>query len=314
MKPGQGITIKANQQVKNHLFFLITFICVACGSKMYADNTNLKFELQGHRGARGLMPENTIEAMLKALDEGVTTLEMDVVITQDSQVVLSHEPWMNSEITTKPDGSFISIAEAPGYNIYKMNYEEVMKYDVGSKPHARFKNQQKLKVYKPLLQDVIGAVEAYAVKHKRPSVQYNIETKCTRATDGLFHPAPQQFVDLVMPVLNQHKVAGRSIIQSFDIRSLQYLHQAYPYMRTALLIEEDDTNGFEKQLAALGFDPSIYSPHYSLVTPQLVAESHRKKVKLIPWTVNNVQKMQELKTMGVDGIISDYPNLFKQLK
>jgi glycerophosphoryl diester phosphodiesterase len=108
------------------------------------------FDLQGHRGCRGLMPENTIPAMLKAIDLGVTTLEMDVVITKDNKVVVSHEPWMEKEITTKPDGSFINTTvESMEFNIYKMNYDEVVKYDVGMKPHPRFPNQQKMKVVKP---------------------------------------------------------------------------------------------------------------------------------------------------------------------
>src|SRR6188474_3759231 len=103
------------------------------------------FDIQGHRGCRGLMPENTIPAMIKALDLGVTTLEMDVVISKDNKVVVSHEPWFESEITTKPDGSFIKPGEAMQYNIFQMSYDEVLKYDVGMKTHPRFPQQQKMK-------------------------------------------------------------------------------------------------------------------------------------------------------------------------
>ncbi len=101
------------------------------------------FDKQGHRGCRGLMPENTIPAMLKAIDLGVTTLEMDVVITKDKKVILSHEPFFGNEITTRPDGSYIKFTEEQHYNIYQMNYDEVIKYDVGMKPHPRFPQQQK---------------------------------------------------------------------------------------------------------------------------------------------------------------------------
>jgi glycerophosphoryl diester phosphodiesterase len=316
MKPAPDFIsniLGAASQTKYFVLFLIAFVAVACGSRMYA-NTKINFDRQGHRGARGLMPENTIPAMLKAVDEGVTTLEMDVVITMDSQVVLSHEPFMNAEIALKPDGSSIASADARTHNIYKMNYEEVAKYDVGSKPHPRFPQQQKAKVHKPLLTDVIAAVEAYTVKNKLPQVQYNIETKCNQATDNIFHPEPPRFVDLLVAVVKQNKIAGKTTIQSFDIRSLQYLHAAYPQIQSALLIEEDDSTTFEKQLVALGFQPTVYSPFYSHVTPQLVKDCRSKKIKLIPWTVNDLQKMQALKNLGVDGIISDYPNLFKELK
>ena len=113
-----------------------------------------EFDKQGHRGCRGLMPENTVPAMLYALGMGVSTLEMDVVITKDKKVILSHEPWFGKEITTKPDGKYIGEREERTYNIYWMTYEQTKTFDVGMKPHPRFPQQQKMKVTKPLLADV----------------------------------------------------------------------------------------------------------------------------------------------------------------
>src|SRR5580765_2886505 len=101
------------------------------------------FDVEGHRGCRGLMPENTIPAMLKAIDLGVTTLEMDIVITKDSQVIVSHEPFFNHEITTKPDGSFVTEGEEHSLNIYNMSYTETQQFDVGLKTHPRFPEQAK---------------------------------------------------------------------------------------------------------------------------------------------------------------------------
>ncbi len=305
--------MKTNRLVYSYIFACIILLITACAATMQLKTKAHIFDRQGHRGARGLMPENTVPAMLKALDEGVTTLEMDVVITADGQVILSHEPWMNSEITTKPDGSFITEKEAPDYNIYRMTYAEIKNYDVGSKPHSRFPQQQKIKIHKPLLSEVIIAVEKHKKTNKQP-VEYNIETKCTPVTDGIFHPAPQLFVDAVMKVLQAHKITHQTTIQSFDVRSLQYINKAYPQLRTALLIEAEDKKTFETQLSNLGFIPTVYSPHYTLVTPQLVTACRSKKIKLIPWTVNELSQMQALKNLGVDGIITDYPNLFKELK
>ncbi|MBD0352673.1 MAG: glycerophosphodiester phosphodiesterase [Flavisolibacter sp.] len=271
-----------------------------------------QFDTEGHRGCRGLMPENTIPAMLKAIDLGVTTLEMDAAITKDDQVILSHDPFMSHWITTKPDGNFIKPDEEKQHKIYQMTYAEVQQYDVGSKPHPQFPQQQKMKVTKPLLQDVIDSAEAYARKRGR-TIYYNIETKSTPAGDNINHPPPDQFVTLLMQVISKKGITPRVIIQSFDPRTLQYLHQHYPKVQTSLLIEGFDKRPLQEQLTQLGFTPTIYSPEYSLVTEELVETCHRKGIKVIPWTVNKVEEMIRLKGMGVDGLISDYPNLYAQM-
>jgi glycerophosphoryl diester phosphodiesterase len=206
------------------------------------------------------MPENTIPAMLKAIDLGVTTLEMDVVITKDNKVVVSHEPWFETEITTKPDGSFVNAGEAMQNNIYQMNYEEVVKYDVGMKPHPRFPQQQKMKAIKPLLSDLVDSVEAYLIKKSLPKVRYNIETKSLPAGDNKFHPVPSEFVELLMAVIKEKKIEDRVIIQSFDFRSLIYIHEKYPSIKTSMLIEDSDENDFDGQLNKLGYTPNIIAP------------------------------------------------------
>lgn len=270
------------------------------------------FDIQGHRGCRGLMPENTIPAMIKAIDLGVTTLEMDVVITKDNKVVLSHEPWMEKDITTKPDGSFISTTvESMQYNIYKMDYEEVKIYDVGMKPNPRFPRQQKMKAIKPLLSEMIDSVEDYLAKKNLPKVMYNIETKSLPAGDNKYHPLPAEFVELLMAVIREKKVEDRVIIQSFDLRSLQYLHEKFSTIKTSLLIEDSEERDFEGQLKALGFIPTIYSPNQTMVDEEIVKGCHEKNMKIIPWTVNDSKQIKKLRKMGVDGIITDYPDLFK---
>ena len=270
------------------------------------------FDKEGHRGCRGLMPENTIPAMIYALGLGVTTLEMDICFTKDGKAIISHEPFFNHEITTKPDGTYIDEKDEKGFNIYNMTYAEVSKYDVGLKPHPRFPQQQKMKAVKPLLSDLIDSVEAYMMISKRPHPMYNIETKTMPATDNSYHPAPAQFVDMLMAVIKEKGIEQRVIIQSFDIRTLQYLHKKYPNIKTAMLAEADGKSSFRKQLKDLGFTPTIYSPDFILVTAALIKDCHDLNIKVIPWTVDDKKKIEELKTMGVDGIISDYPNLFNE--
>jgi glycerophosphoryl diester phosphodiesterase len=270
------------------------------------------FDKQGHRGCRGLMPENTIPAMKMAMDLEVTTLEMDVVISKDGQVVLSHEPFFNHEISTRPDGSLIKESEETALNIYQMPYAEVRKYDVGMKPHPRFPRQQKLATYKPLLAEVIDSVKQYAEARKTALPFFNIETKTSPASDYIYHPAPAEFVEALMKVIRDKQVEERVIIQSFDFRTLQYLHKKYPLVRTAMLIEDFDERGLKDQLKALGFIPTIYSPEHKMVTEDLVKKCHEQNIRIIPWTVNDKERIDNLKKMGVDGIISDYPDLFNK--
>jgi glycerophosphoryl diester phosphodiesterase len=267
-----------------------------------------KFDLQGHQGARGLMPENTTLGMLKALDFGVTTLNMGTVITKDSLVVLSHEPYFNNEISLTPNGKEITLKDEKKYNIFKMDYEQVKRFDVGSKVNRRFPGQQKYKAYKPLLAEVIDAVEAYVKEKKLKKPTYNIETSFIRRGDGEFQPDASVFVEQIMKVVNEKKISKRVIIQSLDIRSLQYLHDKYPKIKTSLMIDEKEE--FESNLQTLGFTPTVYSPYYVLVGKGLVERCHAMGVKIIPWTVNTPKEMKYLIALGVDGLITDFPNVY----
>lgn len=287
-----------------------------CSNQKTLQNSPLgglgEFDKQGHRGCRGLMPENTVPAMLNAIGLGVTTLEMDVVITKDKKVILSHEPWFGQEITTKPDGSFMGPREERKYNIYWMTYEETKTFDVGMKPHPRFPQQQKMKLTKPLLADVIDSINKDMMTRRRPFPYYNIETKSNPEGDGVFHPKPDEFVELLMAVIKEKRIEDHVIIQSFDFRTLKYLHEKFPAIKTAALVEATDKRSIDDISKELGFKPTVYSPAYQLVTGDLLKKCHKQNIKVIPWTVNDKAKIEELKKMGVDGIITDYPNLFNE--
>jgi glycerophosphoryl diester phosphodiesterase len=275
---------------------------------------NTTLDVQGHRGCRGLMPENTIPAMIKALELGVTTLELDVVITKDKQVVLSHEPFFNHEIASKPNGELVTKAEEKSLNIFQMTMEEISRYDVGMRIHTRFPEQTKLIVAKPSLDAVFDSVKAYCDKTGKPIPFFNIETKSNPKSDNIYHPAPAVFVDILMAVIIKKGMQEKSMIQSFDFRTLQYLHQQYPGMATVALVEDFDKIPFEAQLNKLGFTPTVYSPSFSLVDSNLVAACQQKKVRLIPWTVNDTADMKRMKNLGVDGIITDYPDRLLKLR
>ena len=295
--------------MKKVLLLVANFLCLTM-----AQAQERSIDWQGHRGCRGLYPENTIQAMLKAIDLGVSTLELDVVITKDKQVILSHEPFMSAEISTNPEGKYITPAQEKTYNIYQLDYAAVQTWDVGLKPHPRFPQQEKTPATKPLLADVIDAVEAYTRMHNIPPVQYNIETKSDPEGDDSYHPKPAEFVNLLLAVIQPKGIASRTIIQSFDVRTIQLVHSQYPEIKTAFLVENTSAKELTTQLKTLGFIPTIFSPAYQFVDQKLVNSCHRKGMHVIVWTVNTLPEMQKMLDLGVDGIISDYPNLFSALK
>ncbi len=271
-----------------------------------------EFDWQGHRGARGLLPENTIPAFKKALDLGMTTLELDVVISKDKQVIVSHEPFFSAEICLDTQGKEIKKEEEKKYNIYTYTYGQIKSFDCGSKGNSRFPEQQKMKVSKPLLSEVFIAMEQYRKEKNLPLFNYNIEIKSTPEGDNTYHPAPQEFSDLVYGVIKKHIPVDRITLQSFDFRVLQYWHQKYPQVQLAALVA--NTKSTEQNLQELGFTPHIYSPYYEMLINQAeVKKIQDQGMQLIPWTVNDVQMMKKLQSWGVNGIITDYPDRAKSL-
>lgn len=270
-----------------------------------------QIDIQGHRGARGMMPENTIPAFIYALDQGVTTLELDVVISNDGEVVVSHEPWMSHDICLTPDSLGISPGQEKDFNIYQMTYNEIRQFDCGSLGNKRFEEQQKMVVAKPLLSDVIKAVEWHIKSYTKYQVDYNIELKSSPKGDNQYHPSPEQFSETVYSLIDQYLPFERIVIQSFDFRILRYWKKAHPEVRLAALIE--NRRSVKSNLASLGFKPTIYSPYYKLLSQSKIDELHNQNIKVIPWTVNNPQEMLQLVAWGVDGIITDYPNKANEL-
>ncbi|HWB63585.1 MAG TPA: glycerophosphodiester phosphodiesterase [Chitinophagales bacterium] len=264
------------------------------------------FDVEGHRGCRGLLPENTIPAFINAVKLGVNTLELDMCVSKDGKIVVSHDRFMNDEICTKPDGTPVTADDKGKYNIHDLTYDEIKKFDCGSRGNAKFPDQQKMAVYKPLLSDVIDTVEKYVKEHHLPPVYYNIETKSTAAGDGKLNPPPAEFVQMVYALIKEKGIISRCILQSFDVRTLQEMKKLDPKVTTALLVA--NTHGLSKNLAELGFKPDIYSPLYMLVHKHLIVKCHALGIKVLPWTIDDEKIMVKQKKMGVDGIITDYPD------
>lgn len=271
------------------------------------------FYKEGHRGTRGLMPENTIPAMTKAIEAGANIIEVDIYITKDKQVLIAHDPMVNVNHSLYEDGRVIAKEDAKKYVWRQMNYADIRKFDVGSKPYNGWPQQQKIKTYMPLLGELIDSVEAFTTARKLTPVIYNIEVKTSPQYDSLdYNAGPEEMIKAVMDVVNSKQIGKRFYIQSFDVRPLQVVHQKYPGVVIGFLTGTA-TATVDQNLAQLGFTPEIYSPHYKLVTPETVSACKQHKMKLVPWTVNTVEEMKALVKLGVDGIITDYPNYFSQL-
>ena len=284
--------------MKRILVLLASVALAACQSKPFID-------VQAHRGGAGLMPENTIPAMKHALDLGVNTLEFDLHLSSDGQVVVSHDPYFHPRYSTRPDGSLVQEGDPKEY-LYTMPYDSIAKYDVGLRPVDRWPGQAKMAVCKPLASELIDFAEGYA----REPVNYNIEIKSWPGEgEGTLWPEYHVFCDTCIPLLLSKKFGERLIVQCFDTRALNYMHQKWPALTLSYLTEAEEGGDIEKLLGNLDFTPRWWSPESSVVTPENVAWCHAHGIGVVPWTVDDPAEMRRLVACGVEAIISNYPDI-----
>ena len=293
------------------VFIFILLLLSGCSPQPDRPAQLENFDLQGHRGAMGMFSENTIPGFLTGIDQGVNTIEFDVVVSGDQQVVVSHEPWFRSDICLDPDGNEIPEEEELDHLIYAMNYEEIRRYNCGSLQHPDHPDQETQSQPKPTLIRAIEVMEDYIENHNLPPVRYSIETKSRPEWDNRKSPDPETFVDLLYDELQQLDILDRVIVQSFDTRTLQHLRQIDESVHQALLISRNGGN-VPTDIENLGYTPEIYSPNYHLVTGEMVEEAHQKGMQVIPWTVNHPEDMRSMIERGVDGLLTDYPNKFNR--
>jgi glycerophosphoryl diester phosphodiesterase len=288
-------------------------------------------DLQGHRGARGLAPENTLPAFARALSLGVTTLELDCAITRDGVVVVSHDAVLNPDITRGPDGKWL---EGAGPAIWHLSHEELQRYDVGrikrgSAYAKRFPWQQPVDGTRiPRLADVFALVR----KAANDTVRFNIETKISPLTPNET-TTPEDFARALISAVREAGMSSRTAIQSFDWRTLAVVQKEAPEIATAYLTA---VSGFMDNIQASRpsspwtaglhvsrFEGSIprmvkaagggiWSPYYRDVTRESVTEAQALGLKVVVWTVNEPADIRRIIEWGVDGIISDRPDLLRR--
>ncbi|MCH1534488.1 MAG: glycerophosphodiester phosphodiesterase [Schleiferiaceae bacterium] len=286
-------------------------VLIGCILLMNCTRPERTLDLQGHRGARGLFPENSLIGFEKTLEiPEVSTLELDLCITSDHELIISHEPWLNETICTLNDTTH----KGKSYSLYKMTYDSIQQYDCGSKRHPDFPGQENATSRKPLLKELFAEISEKGLRWPN----FNIEIKSQRKGDHKYHPVPRTYASIIVETLNELNEAypeadllNKVTIQSADMRTLREVRKTALQVRLCLLVEHSAEPA--KQMDKLGFPVDVYSPEYTLVTPELISWCHFRQIKVIPWTVNELADMQKLVDMGVDGIISDYPNRFAAL-
>ena len=288
----------------------------------------LAFDLEGHRGTRGLAPENTLTAFRKALEIGVTTIETDMAVTRDGVIVISHDPFLNPDIVRDKDGRWLA---AKGPPIHALTLAELRTYDIGrlnpANPYARQFPEQRASDGERFPE----LVELFALgKASGKPVRFNIETKIT-PTSGADVPDAATFAKLVVDAVRRAGMAERVTVESFDWRTLVEVKRLAPEIETACLTIQTQNDDTVRQSADGGASPwhagfalrdhggslpatvkaagcAIWSMFWRNLTPKDFAEARTLGLKVLPWTVNDPSEMRRLIDLGVDGIITDYPD------
>ena len=265
----------------------------------------MAFEIQAHRGARSFFPENTLQAFCLAAALGVRVLELDLVVSKDHELVVSHDPWFSAPLCSDPQGHPLSMEDRWRYIMYDMMYADIASFDCGL-PHPSFPSQVRIPASKPLLANVFREVDTFMASGgmKEPMI-YNLEIKSWPDKDAVFHPCPDKYAELVLQLVQAEGLLSRVRIQSFDSRVIGEAWKLNPQLCYGLLIDEGQH--IPKSLQALGFVPQYVNPHFSLVDRELTDDLHKQRIRIVPWTVNLSEEMLAMKSLGADGIITDYP-------
>jgi len=248
-----------------------------------------RIAVHGHRGARARLPENTIPAFEYAIQAGVDVLEMDMAVTRDNVIVISHDPILESPVCSGPRPSAV---------IHALTLAEVRRWDCGAVRNPRFPGQQPIPGTRmPALDEVFRLAD-------RGKFEFNIETKIFREHPE-YTPPPEEFAGLVLEKIRQYKLERRVILQSFDFRTLAAMRKLAPQIRLSALVE-NDSRAFPA-IAAEAANAGIVSPEFHLVTAAKVAAAHAAGRQVVPWTANTPADWDMLIAAKVDAIISDDP-------
>jgi glycerophosphoryl diester phosphodiesterase len=275
------------------------------------------FFIQGHRGARGYLPENSIEGFIFCIENNILAMELDLIVLPSGEVVVSHEPYPHSEYVRlencdKYKENIMNKNEFL-YNFFKMRYEDIQKFDCGSKPHPRFRMQKKIKTYKPLLSEVLEVCINLTLKKYQKYPFFNFEIKYKQEWESWGQPPANFVVEKVLETIYKAKLPSTSFcIESFNTEILNYLKRQSSNLTLAFLIENvKDKMEILEKMQEISFIPEIIAPHFSILDRILVQYFLQKGIKTWTWTVNDPATALELYQQGVESLITDYPTQIK---
>lgn len=301
--------IRKNSLMKLSVVLFSLLLVLGCSSSPDADPNQQEEEvnsqtldIQGHRGARGYLPENSIPGFVLAMEMGANTLEMDLCCSADSQLVVNHDPILNASLCLDAAGNELPEDLA----VFSLPMETIRSIDCGSQGNSRFPEQKAMPVSRPALWEVLDVTEKLKVAIDSSDVNYNIEIKFRDDQVGVLHPDAETFVGLVLKEINAFGIEDRTTLQSFSAVVLEEINKQAPSINTSWLVE--DNASVEEHLNRISFIPDVYSPYHLTLTKEKIEAMHSHGIKVIPWTVNDAERMKALIEMGVDGIISDYPD------
>ena len=310
---------------------LLASVLVLAGCTAIMPTATQHFDLEAHRGGRGLAPENTLAAFSNAVDMGVTTLELDIGLTSDGVVVISHDTSLNPDHTRDASGAWL--APRSGAPIRTLTLAQLQTYDVGRiNPASNYGKQFALQIPRdgeriPTLASLFAQVQARGAE--AATVRFNIETKIDPSKPDET-AAPEPMVRALLAEIDKANMAGRVTIQSFDWRTLTLVGKLAPQMPRAYLTtprtlkDSRWTDGLDaasfasvpqmvRAASANAPGPVVWSPAFADLTPEVIREAHKLGLKVLPWTVNQRADMQRLMDWGADGIITDYPDILRDL-
>ncbi|BBJ28431.1 glycerophosphodiester phosphodiesterase family protein [Athalassotoga saccharophila] len=305
--------------MKKFVFSILIFSLFSFAFSLTPFQNGWSFDLEAHRGGRGLMPENTMAAFRNAIKIGATTLELDIAITKDGIPVISHDPFLNPQKVSK-NGQFIN----EKILIKDLTYSQILEYDVGiMRSDYRMPNQMQIENEKmPSFEEVLAFVKEMQSDGKKYMI--NAETKTFPSVFGYTYDA-KTFVNAILPLIKKYGLEDTVMIQSFNWETLKLVKEMDPRITTVALLQRiyyenplwtsglklSDFSNPVLMAKSLGVD--IISPYYKECTAETIKISHEYGMAVVPWTINDRSEMERFISMGVDGIITDYPNLLKSL-
>ena len=254
----------------------------------------------GHRGCRGILPENSIIGFQKAIELGADGIEFDVVVNKDKQIVISHAPYMEQKYCLLPDGR--KIKREKEFNLFQMTQMEIEKFDCGSKFHSNFPKQKKLKTHKPLLQEIFNKVDL-------SEVMILFEIKSEKRYYGKYQPHPIEYIDIILEEISNYPLRNNIVFMSFDANIINELHNRAPQYRLVYLTYTPfkSVKSCIKDLTNLPYAIGMYKP---TISKKEIKKAHELGIAVFAWTVNSHKDFEQLKRYEIDGIITDYPGAF----